>query len=61
MKVKTLIKKLERLDPGSKVEFCTASGDSSGYVYNVSDGDGPRKKVVMLNCIGTHAFGEKLP
>lgn len=57
MKIKTLIKKLQKFDPELKVNFCTASGSESGYVTGTVTNDG--KKAVCISVVGTHFFGEK--
>ncbi|EMS84080.1 hypothetical protein [Leptospira noguchii] len=58
MKVKTLIKKLEKCNPDARVEFCTASGSESGRVCDVFLEKG--NKVVTLDVVGTHFFDEKM-
>ncbi|EMK02871.1 hypothetical protein LEP1GSC166_1873 [Leptospira kirschneri] len=57
MKVKTLIKKLEKCNPEAIVEFGTASGSESGKVTDVfAEKNG---KIVTLELVSTHFFGEK--
>lgn len=58
MKVKTLIKKLEKCDPEARVKFGTFCGTASGDVRKVI-----REKSVKhveLDCKMTHYEGEKV-
>ncbi|GEM_PF-4534178 len=55
MKVKTLIRELQNLDPSQDVKFSTKCGSTSGKVTGVYMLD-----KVTLECEATHFDGERI-
>ncbi|MDI7165938.1 hypothetical protein [Leptospira santarosai] len=59
MKAKELIKLLSEMNPDFDVEYCTASGSSSGIVDGASEYE--FDKTICLSVMETDIFGEGVP